>query len=105
MNEKNTQIVPELTDHDPEDGFVVTVAALEQGYNARDVRRSRSALNESKEAFGARFDVSPETVFEWELNWAAAPEPVVTFARSVLSRHMTDAVKDDTSSDFSMVTS
>jgi len=84
------QIIPELTD---EDGFVVTVAALERGHAARDVRRSRSALNESKEAFGARFDVSPETVLEWELNWAAAPDPVVTFARSVLSRRRKETVK------------
>jgi len=94
VKEEDIEIVHDLTDHDPEDGFVVTVAALEQGYNARDVRRSRSALNESKEAFGARFDVSPETVFEWELNWAAAPDPVVEFARSVLSHSRSMSTTD-----------
>jgi len=105
MNEKNTQIVPELTDHDPEDGFVVTVEALRIGRLVRAVRIARHLIKETEEEFAARFNVSPETIFDWEFNCVEPPEPVVTFARSVLSRHMTDAVKDDTSSDFSMVTS
>ena len=92
MKSKTTDIIPELTD---EDGFVVTVAALERGHAARDVCRARDALEESEEEFAARFDVSPDMIFEWEFNRIAAPDPVVEFARSVLSHSrsmsMTDA--------------
>jgi len=96
VKDKNMQIIPELTD---EDGFVVTVAALERGHAARDVCRARDALEESEEEFAARFDVSPDMIFEWEFNRIAAPDPVVAFARTVLTTHKKDSVKAKKSSD------
>ena len=102
MKEKSMQIIPELTD---EDGFVVTVEALERGHAARDVCRARDALGESEEEFGARFNVSPKTVFDWEFNRVAAPAPVVSFARSIVSNRKQESTTAEQASTFATAVS
>jgi len=70
--------------NDPDD-FDVTYESLELGYRSRDVRLARFELSETQEEFAERFAVTAKTIYDWENSRDHAPDPVVEFARSVLS--------------------
>ena len=77
MNDKNAQIVSELTN---DDGFVVTIDDLECGYRARNIRTSRTSLGMTQTEFAALMRVSVTTLRDWEDVKIMPPEHAVAFA-------------------------
>ena len=84
MAKKDSIVLPADPD-DPED-FDVTEEGLEQGYRAREIRMTRTALGLTQEAFAERFRVPVGTLRDWEQARVMPPDVAVAYVR-VIARH------------------
>lgn len=81
---KETMIALPADPDDPED-FDVSVAGLERGLLARDLRILRVRLGLSVEAFAARYDIPAEEYALYEAVRAVPPAAVMAYLRVIVA--------------------
>jgi putative transcriptional regulator len=79
---KNDRIAIPADPNDDEDGDV-TVEALQAGLIARDLRRTRLALNLTQAEFADRFKVSLGTLRDWEQVRVRMPSFATAYLRVI----------------------